>query len=95
MTERVIVGEKDVPRLAPHVRLNFDDRRQQWVVLAPERVIIPDEIAVEVLRHCTGAVSLGAVIDTLVGEYSAPREEIARDVIDLVEDLIVRGVLRT
>lgn len=95
MTEHESVGESNVPRLAPHVRLNFDDRRQQWVILAPERVIIPDDIAVEVLRQCTGEVPLGTLIDTLGREYDAPREEIARDVIHLVEDLIARGVLTT
>jgi len=95
MTEHEIIAEDDVPRLAPHVRLNFDPWRQKWVVLAPERVIVPDDIAVEVLKNCTGKASLGTVIDTLEREFDAPREEIAGDVVDLVRDLVKKGVLTT
>jgi len=28
---------------APHVRFRFDERRKAWIVLAPERLLLPDE----------------------------------------------------
>jgi pyrroloquinoline quinone biosynthesis protein D len=81
------------PRLAPHVRLSFDARRGCWVLLAPERLLMPDEIAVEVLRRCTGRASIDEIVDDLAREFAAGRDEIARDVERLVRDLRDKGVL--
>jgi pyrroloquinoline quinone biosynthesis protein D len=82
------------PRLAAGVRLKFDDVRGHWVVLAPERVIIPDETALEILRRCDGLVTLSAIIDELTASYDAGREVIAVDVRQLVADLMDKGILR-
>ena len=87
-------AEDAVPRLAPGVRLKFDAARDCWVVLAPERVIMPDETALEILRLCDGKTSLGAVIDALAAGYDAPRETIAADVQALVGELTQNGIVR-
>ena len=39
-----------VLRFPPYVKFRFDGKRQAWVVLAPERLLLPDEQAVEILR---------------------------------------------
>lgn len=91
--QRVKVTEAAVPRLAPHIRLSFDRRRDRWVVLGPERLLLPDEIAVEVLHRCDGDTSIAAIADALAAEFDAPRADIARDVIDLVQSLADQGVL--
>src|SRR5690348_14705609 len=62
-----------VPRFAPHVRLQFSEARGQWIVQAPERVLMPDEIAVAVLRKCDGSASIAAIAEALAAEYAAPR----------------------
>ena len=85
--------ESAAPRLADGVRLKFDEVRGQWVVLAPERVIVPDETAVEVLRRCDGETTLSAIIDALAASYDASRGEIAQDVGDLIAELRDKGVL--
>jgi pyrroloquinoline quinone biosynthesis protein D len=72
--------------------LGFDARRSQWVVQAPERVFVLDEIALEVLQRCDGR-PLKGIIDDLARTFDAPREEIAHDVAVLIEDLGRRGVL--
>lgn len=90
---RAIVGEATLPRLAPHIRLSYDRRRERWVMLGPERLLVPDETAVEVLRRCDGAASVAAIVDALALEYDAPRADIARDVIELVQSMTDRGVL--
>jgi len=86
--------ETIVPRLAAGVRLKFDDVRDHWVVLAPERVIIPDETALEILRRCDGVTSLSAIIDEFAAGYDAAREVIAADVCQLVADLTDKGIIR-
>ncbi|MCW5699252.1 MAG: pyrroloquinoline quinone biosynthesis peptide chaperone PqqD [Rhodospirillales bacterium] len=93
MTARKAVSENDKPRFAPHVRFTFDRRRERWVVLAPERMLIPDEISVEILQRCTGEASLAGIIDALSGEFDASRDEIAGDVLALVQDMTDKGVL--
>jgi pyrroloquinoline quinone biosynthesis protein D len=85
--------EAAMPRLARGVRLKFDQARDCWVLLAPERVIMPDETALEILRRCDGATSLGAIIDGLAADYDAERETIAADVQALMADLRQNGIL--
>ena len=50
MSRNISVSEASRPKLPRHARLKFDETRQVWVILAPERVLAPDEIAVEVLH---------------------------------------------
>ncbi|MGB7949013.1 MAG: pyrroloquinoline quinone biosynthesis peptide chaperone PqqD, partial [Candidatus Binatia bacterium] len=71
----------------------FDRNREQWVVLAPERLLLPDENSVEILQRCTGETTLADIIDELSVEFDASRDEIAGDVVALVEDLTGKGVL--
>src|SRR5215470_19285388 len=59
------VSEASRPVLPRHAKLKFDETRQVWVILAPERVLAPDEIAVEVLQLCDGQRSVADVVDML------------------------------
>ncbi|MGC2203200.1 MAG: pyrroloquinoline quinone biosynthesis peptide chaperone PqqD [Stellaceae bacterium] len=83
-----------VLRFAPHARFRFDEVRQAWVVLAPERLLLPDEQAVEILTLVDGERDVDGVIDELVRRYEAPREVIAGDVIAMLQDLVDKKVLR-
>lgn len=87
------VSESIVPRLARGVRLKFDEVRGGWVILAPERVMVLDETAVDILRRCDGIASLSAIIDALAADYDAGRELIAEDVCRLVGELTDKGIL--
>ncbi len=86
-------GEALVPKFATGVRLKYDEVRSCWVLLAPERVMIPDETALEILRRCDGKASLGAIIDELAAGYDADRQVIAEDVCRMVDELAEKGVL--
>ena len=88
-----IVGSA-VLRFAPHVRFRFDQTRQAWVVLAPERLLLPDEQAVEILQLIDGERGVDSVIDELIRRYEAPREVIASDVVKMLQDLVDKKVLR-
>jgi pyrroloquinoline quinone biosynthesis protein D len=83
-----------IPRFAPGVRLHHDKARARGVVMAPERMFIPDETAIEVLQLVDGARNLDAIIDSLVEKFAAPRDVIAADVRAMVEDLTNRGALQ-
>lgn len=81
------------PRFAPGVRLHHDAARARWVVMAPERMFVPDETALEVLRLVDGARDTDAIVEALAARFDAPREEIAGDVRAMLDDLVARGAL--
>jgi pyrroloquinoline quinone biosynthesis protein D len=81
------------PGLAPGVRLTFDKVRDRWVVLAPERVLVPDETALEILQRCNGVTQLDEIVDELASAYSADRSEIEHDVRDLLSSLVEKRIL--
>ena len=90
---RISVVAATKPMLPRHAKLKFDNTRERWVILAPERVLAPDEIAVEILQLCDGARSVDDIIDLLVAKYTAPREAIGADVIAMLQDLADKGFL--
>jgi pyrroloquinoline quinone biosynthesis protein D len=89
-----VTGEAAVPVFAAGVKFRFDALRQAWVVLAPERLFLPDEQAVEILKLVDGARSLGVIIDGLATRFDAPRGLIAGDVAAMLGDLADKGVVR-
>ena len=89
----ISVSETSRPVLPRHARLKFDETRQVWVILAPERVLAPDEIAVEVLQLCDGIRSVADMVDQLAAKYAADRDLIGTDVIAMLEDLRGRDFL--
>lgn len=92
-SRNISVSETSQPVLPRHTKLRFDEIRKVWVILAPERVLAPDEIAVEVLQLCDGARRVSDMVDQLAAKYAAPREAIAADVIAMLQDLADKGFL--
>ena len=89
----ISVSESSRPVLPRHAKLKYDETRQVWVILAPERVLAPDEIAVEVLQLCDGERSVADMVDQLAAKYAAERNAIATDVIAMLQDLADKGFL--
>src|SRR6202521_5217577 len=92
-SRNISVSEASRPLLPRHAKLKFDETRQRWVILAPERVLAPDDIAVEVLQLCDGVRSVEQMIDKLAAKYTAERGAIATDVIAMLQDLADKGFL--
>jgi pyrroloquinoline quinone biosynthesis protein D len=92
-SRNIRVSEASRPVLPRHAKLKFDETRQRWVILAPERVLAPDDIAVEVLQLCDGVRSVEAMIDLLAEKYTADHAAIATDVVAMLQDLADKGFL--
>src|SRR5882724_9690160 len=92
-SRNISVSETSRPILPRHAKLKFDETRRRWVILAPERVLAPDDIAVEILQLCDGAHSVALMIDELAAKYTAERAAIGADVIAMLQDLADKGFL--
>ena len=87
------IPDEASPAFSRGVRLRFDQTRNAWIVLGPERLFVPDEHAVEVLRRVDGARTFAAIVDDLAAHFDAPRQEIADDVTAMLTDLADKGVV--
>jgi pyrroloquinoline quinone biosynthesis protein D len=85
--------EASVPFLPRSVKMVEDRARGRWVLNAPERIVVPDETALEILRLCDGARTVDAICHALAQRYNASPETIRADVMELLQDLADRGLL--
>jgi len=86
-----MTDEAAIPAFRRGVKFRFDAVRGAWVLLAPEKLFMPDEIAVEILKLVDGARPISAIVDDLAARFDAPRALIASDVIAALDDLSARG----
>ena len=91
--ERLIVETNTTPALSRFVKLRHDKGRDRWIILAPERILTPDAIAVEVLNLCDGDKTVGDISNQLAQTYKAPVDVIEKDVIVMLQDLADKGYL--
>ncbi|WP_068087625.1 pyrroloquinoline quinone biosynthesis peptide chaperone PqqD [Novosphingobium rosa] len=84
----------DVPAFRRGVKFRFDSVRDSWVLLAPEKLFMPDDIAVEILKLVDGERAIKAIVDDLATRFDAPRGEIEADVIATLDDLSARGAIQ-
>ncbi len=81
-------------QLGRGVRLRHDRERDSWTLMAPERVILLDEIAHQVIVEIVESDGLLAgVIDRLSQIFDAPREEIGNDVIEMLQPFVDKQLL--
>ncbi|MGA3301701.1 MAG: pyrroloquinoline quinone biosynthesis peptide chaperone PqqD [Methylovirgula sp.] len=93
MTEAPVIADDAKPRLPRGVRLKHDDTRNEWLLLAPERVIKTDPIAVEILKRCDGVATLSEIIDSLALQFKADRARIATDVRAMLGELTAKRMV--
>ncbi len=83
-----------IPAFRRGVKFRFDAVRDAWVLLAPEKLFMPDEIAVEILKLIDGTRPIDGIVDDLAARFDAPRDLIANDVVATLDDLSARGAVQ-
>ncbi len=82
------------PRLAAKVRLRFDRRGERWMLLWPEKGMVLNPTATDIVQLCTGDLTVGAIIDRLAEKYEAQgREAIERHVGEFLSAMADRGLM--
>jgi pyrroloquinoline quinone biosynthesis protein D len=66
------------PRLAPHVRLTFDQARQRYVLLTPETVTMLNETGAAILELCNGERTVGEILTELRDRYDRVADDEVR-----------------
>jgi pyrroloquinoline quinone biosynthesis protein D len=92
--KRLEITAASRPLLPPHVHLRFDELRQKWLVLAPEKVLWPDEVSADILGRCTGEATVSEIVAGLAGDYDATEKDIAPDVFAFLQEWSDRLLVR-
>jgi coenzyme PQQ biosynthesis protein PqqD len=83
------------PRLAPKVRLREDRVTGGSLLLYPEKGLALNETAAEIVRLCTGEVTVAEIIDRLAAKYGSERRAVlAEEVETFLQRLADRNLLR-
>jgi pyrroloquinoline quinone biosynthesis protein D len=93
--DRPAITAQSVPFLPRHVVLRHDKVRERWLILVPERVLVPEDTAVAVLQLVDGKRSVAEIAAELAAAYTAPVDLILTDSITLLQDLADKGFLET
>lgn len=81
----------DVAFLPRGVRTHRDNVRSADVLLGPERVLMLDQIGLEILSRLNGEATVAEISEDLVKIFAAPRDVIEPDVIEYLVDLRDKG----
>ena len=79
------------PRLVDGARLQYDDVREEHLLLIPEGAVRLNETAAHVLELCDGRRSLDDIAATLSARYDGA--DVAGDVRELLDGLGERGLV--
>jgi pyrroloquinoline quinone biosynthesis protein D len=83
------------PRLAERARLKFDPVGNQEMILFPEAALALNETGAAIVRLCDGARSIDEIVDQLSKKYgNADRDALTREVMDFLDAIRARGLLR-
>ena len=93
MKDILKIDESVKPKFPKHVRFRHNKARDEWVILAPERLVKLDPVAVEILKLVDGKVSVDAISTDLSKKFNAPKEVIMKDVIEMLQELSDKGFI--
>ncbi len=82
----------DIIAVDRHMRLQWEEAQDTFVLLYPEGMVELSETAGTILSHCDGKSSLAQVIDAL--QQAFPEADLADDVREFLEDMYAKGWVR-
>ena len=94
MTDILKINENVIPKFPKHVKFRFNKARKEWVILAPERLVKLDPIAVEILQLIDGEKTVKIISSELSKKFNAPEETILADVKEMLQDLSDKGFIQ-
>jgi pyrroloquinoline quinone biosynthesis protein D len=93
MSDTAVISSDSKPHLPRGMHLKHDATRGEWLLMAPERVLKLNGVAVEILKRCDGKATLSEIVDQLAAAFTADRERIDTDVRALLADLVTKRMV--
>ena len=93
MTDTLKITDDVLPKFPKHVKFKYNKPRDEWVILAPERLVKLDMVAVEILKLVDGEKSVKNISIELSKKFNAPEDVILKDVTDMLQDLSDKGFI--
>jgi coenzyme PQQ biosynthesis protein PqqD len=88
------ISEQSRPRLAARARLRFDRREGRFLLLYPERGLLLNQTASDILQLCTGRRTVAMMVEALALRHGErDRREISSDVLAFLSQLQARGLV--
>ena len=95
MSEPRGITAESRPVVASKARLRWDKQTSRHLLLYPERGLILNPTAADVIQLCTGEHTVGAIVDRLAEKYAPqPRETVEREVLTFLAKMADRGLIR-
>jgi len=82
------------PRLAAKARLRFDRKTGRHLLLYPERGLVLNGTATDVLKLCTGADTIADIVTKLAEKYGHDESAVEQEVMSLLNALMERGLIQ-
>ena len=93
MSDAAAISPESKPHLPRGMHLKHDETRGEWLLMAPERVLKLNAVAVEILKRCDGKATLGEIVDQLAAAFTADRGRIETDVRALLAELAAKRMV--
>jgi coenzyme PQQ biosynthesis protein PqqD len=95
VSEPSVITADSRPIVAAKARLRWDARTSRHLLLYPERGLILNPTAADVIQLCTGEHTVGTIVDRLAEKYAPqPRETVEREVLAFLVNMVDRGLIR-
>jgi coenzyme PQQ biosynthesis protein PqqD len=82
------------PRLAAKARLRFDRKAERYMLLYPEKGMVLNPTAADVLHLCTGEHTVDAIVARLVEKYGQETAQVEREVMTFLGQMADRGLVQ-
>ena len=81
------------PRLARKARLRFDRQTNRYLLLYPEKGLVLNDTAADVLQLCTGEHSVGAMVTLLAAKYGKDAGAVEAEVMTFLGAMVERALV--
>ncbi len=87
MNQRLVIDRESTPRWARGVRYRRDEARDRWMIVGPERILVPEGPGTDIAALIDGKRSVAEMIAELAAEYDAETATIADETIAFLQQL--------
>ena len=79
-----------IPAWVHGVRIRYDEARDRWMILGPERILVPEGPGADIARRIDGQRTVGDIVTELTAEYDADEQTIRSETVQFLRQLIHR-----